>query len=307
MTELSRDDALVRIGASTAEAVAQVLEALVPGTVTRGDVTVHSGNGSPFGTIEADSVLAGVSYVGGGSGANIFIAPPASARALASHMGAPAPESEDEPLSELELSAVSEAAQQMMASSAAAVGVVIGEEVEISPPRTQTVTDAAAADELYGSSPYATTTGFSIAGAPCRLVQLIPSAFVTKISNALEKLADAAPSLGRADAPGDPPVGISVQEALAGVGLRVWAELGRTRLPLGDTLGLPLGAVVELDRATEEPVDLYVNGLRFAHGQLLVGDDGNWAIKIDELEPRPGTGPHPPHPSELTATTRSSH
>jgi len=304
MTELSQHDALVRIGASTAEAIAQVLEAIVPGIVTRGDVTVHDGNGSPFGTIDPDSVLAGVSYVGAGSGANIFVAAPMSARTLASRMGVPAPESEDEPLSELELSAFSEAAQQMMASAAAAVGVVIGEEVEISPPRTDTVANAAAADELYGSSPYATTTTFSIDGQPCRLVQLIPSAFVTKIGNALEELAEGAPTLGREVTPGEAPPGISVQEALAGVGLRVWAELGRTLLPLGDTLGLPLGAVVELDRDTEEPVDLYVNGLRFGHGQLLVGDDGNWAIKIDELELHPGAVSTP---SALTATTRSPH
>lgn len=304
MTELSQHDALVRIGASTAEAIAQVLEAFAPGTVTRGEVSVHTGEGSPFGQITPDTVLAGVSYVGGGSGANVLVASPASVRALATHMGAPAPEDEDEPISELELSAFSEAAQQMMASAAAAVGVVIGAEVEITPPRTQTVSDAASADELYGSSPFATTTGFSIAGEPCRLVQLIPSAFVMKISSALEALDQSAPGHGHeGDAAGVAPIPVSVPEALAGVDLRVWAELGRTRLPLGETLGLPLGAVVELDRGTEEPVDLYVNGLRFGHGQLLVGDDGNWAIKIDELEARPGAEPTPP---PFTATTRSS-
>jgi flagellar motor switch protein FliN/FliY len=301
VTELRQHDALVRIGASTAEAIAQVLEALVPGTVTRGDVTVHSGEGSPFGTVAPGTVLAGVSYVGGGSGANVFVASPASARALATHMGAPAPGGEDEPLSELELSAISEAAQQMMASAAAALGVVIGVEVEITPPRTQTVADAAAADELFGSSPFATTTSFSIDGEPCRLVQLIPSAFVTKISTALEELGESSAAPPRA---GEPATPISVPEALAGVDLRVWAELGRTRLPLGESLGLPLGAVVELDRGTDEPVDLYVNGLCFAHGRLLVGDDGNWAIKIDALEARPSAEPAP---SRFTATTRSTH
>lgn len=304
MTELSQHDALVRIGASTTEAIAQVLEAFVPGTVTRGEVSVHSGEGSPFGAITPDTVLAGVSYVGGGSGANVFVASRASVRALAAHMGAPAPEGEDEPLSELELSAFSEAAQQMMASAAAAVGVVIGAEVEITPPRTQTVSGAAAADELFGSSPFATTTSFSIAGEPCRLVQLIPSAFVMKIGSALEQLDESVPAVRPEDASGEPRTGISVQEALAGVSLRVWAELGRTRLPLGETLGLPLGAVVELDRGTEEPVDLYVNGLCFAHGQLLVGDDGNWAIKIDELEARPGAESTS---STFTATTRSTY
>ena len=55
-------------------------------------------------------------------------------------------------------------------------------------------------------------------------------------------------------------------------------------MPLGTALGLPVGAVVDLDRTAEAPVDLYVNGMRFARGQLLVTDEGEWAVSIDELE-----------------------
>jgi flagellar motor switch protein FliN/FliY len=82
---------------------------------------------------------------------------------------------------------------------------------------------------------------------------------------------------------GASPETLGVEEALTAVKLRVWAELGRTRLPLGRALELPLGAVVDLDRAANDPVDLYVNGLCFAQGHLLVNDDGEWAIVIDEL------------------------
>jgi flagellar motor switch protein FliN/FliY len=64
--------------------------------------------------------------------------------------------------------------------------------------------------------------------------------------------------------------------------LRVWAELGRTRMPLGQALTLPLGAVVDLDQAADAPVQLFVNGVAFAEGHLIVRD-GDWAVSIDQL------------------------
>ena len=41
---------------------------------------------------------------------------------------------------------------------------------------------------------------------------------------------------------------------------------------------------MDLDRTADAPVDLYVNGMRFARGQLLVTDDGEWAVSLDGLE-----------------------
>ncbi len=66
------------------------------------------------------------------------------------------------------------------------------------------------------------------------------------------------------------------------VQVRVWAELGRTTLPLGQALELPPGTVVELDQEAESPIELFVNGTRFAHGTLLDAD-GEWAVRIDAL------------------------
>jgi hypothetical protein len=40
---------------------------------------------------------------------------------------------------------------------------------------------------------------------------------------------------------------------------------------------------VDLDRTAESPVDLFVNGLCFGHGNLLVTDDGEWAIEVTTL------------------------
>jgi flagellar motor switch protein FliN len=284
---VNQHEALLRLGASTAEAIAQVLEMFAPGAVERGEVSVLEGQKSPFGMVDPGTVAAGVSYVDGVTGANVFLAPAATARALAVRMGAGEEAEEGDPLTELELSAVSEASNQMMAAAAGAVGVVLGQEIEISPPQTRTIDSAAQADEMFGSAPYATTTTFLIGGAPCRLIQLVPSAFVTRVGQAMNEFAaddgqSAAASAASADEDGPR----DVEETLRGISMRVWAELGRTRLPLSETLTLPLGAVVELDRHAEAPVDLYVNGLRFAQGSLMVDDNGHWTIRVIEMESR---------------------
>jgi flagellar motor switch protein FliN/FliY len=50
-------------------------------------------------------------------------------------------------------------------------------------------------------------------------------------------------------------------DALMDVTVRVWAEIGRTRMPLADAMALGEGVLVDLDREHDEPIDLYVNGL----------------------------------------------
>lgn len=291
--------ALMRLGGSTAEAVAQVLESFVPGAVERGDVTVVADGISPFTNLLPGWLASSVSYVDGVTGANIFVMAPASARALAVAMGVPAESKGDDELSELELSAVAEAANQTMAAAASAISLVIGQEIEISPPDTRVLAGPSAAEEAYGKSPHAISTTFLIAGEACRLIQLVPAAFVMRMVRAIDELSmqDAAPAEGAMARGGDMPETLGIQEALAGIELRVWAELGRTRLPLGRALELPLGAVVDLDRASDAPVDLFVNGLCFAQGHLLVTDEGEWAIVIDELGGRRPA----PKPAELAA------
>ena len=64
----------------------------------------------------------------------------------------------------------------------------------------------------------------------------------------------------------------------------VWAELGQVRLPLRRAIDLPVGEVIEFDCEADAPVDLYVNGLRFAAGQLVITADGEWALRIDEID-----------------------
>jgi flagellar motor switch protein FliN/FliY len=278
--EITPGEALLRLGASTAEAIGQVLEMFTPGAVERGEVSVLAEGASPFASLPAGAVATSVSYVDGVTGANIFVLPAAGARKLATAMGMPAPEGETDSaeLSELELSAVAEAANQMMAAAATAIGGVLGQEIEISPPDTRVLSKPASATEIYGTAPHVTSTTFLIGGESCRLIQLVPSAFVVRMARAIDERSAVA-AAGELRAPGEAP---RLKEVLGDIRLRVWAELGRTRMPLGKALALPLGAVVDLDRPADAPVDLFVNGVRFASGHLVINDD-EWAVSLDEL------------------------
>jgi flagellar motor switch protein FliN/FliY len=169
---------------------------------------------------------------------------------------------------------------QMMASAAAATSVVLGTEVEIGTPETKTFTAADAIADAYPKTPHAVRTAMSICGEPARLVQLVPNAFVVRMSSALDDLG--------AEIPGAPPgsAAASVTAAapsLAGIPVRVWAELGRARMPSAQIVGLPTGAVVELDKQADDAIDLFVNGTHFATGRLVVVDGTDWAVRIEHV------------------------
>jgi flagellar motor switch protein FliN/FliY len=70
--------------------------------------------------------------------------------------------------------------------------------------------------------------------------------------------------------------------SLLDVTVTVTAELGRVTLPIGELLKLGIGSVLELGRAVSEPVDLMVQGVRLARGEVVVVDD-RFAIRIQEI------------------------
>lgn len=283
---MNANEALMRLGASTAEAIAKVLDAIGGEPVERGQVTVVPGDESPFAAVELPAVAVSVAYVDGVTGGNVLLTSPAAARRLAAAMGGGgAPGDDGEELSELELSAVAEAANQMMAAASSATSVVLGQTVEIAPPEARVLHAAEEAQELFDATPHATSTTFLLGGEACRLVQLVPNAFVVRMTRALGELSHE-PAGGQG--PGDA-VAIdrrALGDALRDIRVRVWAELGRTHVPIGQAPALPPGAVVELDRKAEDPVDLYVNGLRLGSGRLVLTDEGEWALRLVEVAGR---------------------
>jgi flagellar motor switch protein FliN/FliY len=68
------------------------------------------------------------------------------------------------------------------------------------------------------------------------------------------------------------------------VPLQISAVLGKTALTLRDVVTLSSGSVFELDKLSTDPIDLYVNNILIARGEVVVVDD-KYAVKISELNP----------------------
>lgn len=75
-------------------------------------------------------------------------------------------------------------------------------------------------------------------------------------------------------------------EIVRSLKLRVRLKLGRTTLPLSEALALESGAVVELGREVGEAVDLVVNDVPIARGEVLVVDE-RFCVRITELLTNP--------------------
>jgi flagellar motor switch protein FliN/FliY len=288
---LNVDDALTRLGRSSLEAMAATLAAFLPDGVEPGAVEI-AGAGAPLLTgISMPAVAARAGYADGVGGGHLIALPVAAARALA-HAAAgdrPAGGTEDElaegELAEGELAALGEAVSRTMAAAAAATSRVLGTTVEAAPAETRRLDSLDDAFEAGAGAAHIVRASLTVLGHPCRLVQLVPAAFVARMTQTLDALdteyhpGDAAPEAASAR---------RLDDAMLGVGVRVWAELGRRRMPIGQLVDTPPGVVLELDRGADETVDLVVNGLPFATARLLITEGGEWAVRIEELHERPG-------------------
>lgn len=71
-------------------------------------------------------------------------------------------------------------------------------------------------------------------------------------------------------------------EALLDVPVKLTVELGSCQMPMREVLQLAISSVVQLDRAADAPVDIFINQKRFARGEVVVVED-RFGIKITEL------------------------
>jgi flagellar motor switch protein FliN/FliY len=269
---MTNEQALLRLAASTLDAIRDVLETYAPGAVTPGAVKAVPAGTHPLAGAQTPAVLADVGYVDGVTGGNVMVIGVEGARRLAAAMmgGDPNEVVAGGELSELDFSAVGEAMNQMMSAAAMATSRVLGDEVEIAPPNVRLVNSEAEAAADVEAGGLACTVEFTLCGAPCLLAQLVPHAFIVRMTRALDELTESYESAPLSD-------------ALRSVPVRVWAELGRARMPSGRVVGLPSGALVELDREVDEPIDLYADGMRFAVGRLQVCEDGTLAIRVERI------------------------
>ena len=86
----------------------------------------------------------------------------------------------------------------------------------------------------------------------------------------------------------------------------VIVHVGRTRAPMEDVLALAPGAILELEKTSDEPLDLLVNNKVIGQGQAVkVGE--NFGIRLNRLAPPRArltamTAPPPPEAPDAPDT-----
>jgi len=78
--------------------------------------------------------------------------------------------------------------------------------------------------------------------------------------------------------------GGQVDDILLGTMMPVAASLGQVKMPVRQLLQLGLGSVVKLDRQVGAPIDLFLRGIKFATGHLVVVGE-NLGVRINEILP----------------------
>lgn len=69
---------------------------------------------------------------------------------------------------------------------------------------------------------------------------------------------------------------------VANIEVTLSAELGRNILSLKDAVEYDTGSIIELDRTNNEPVNVYVDDILIAKGQIVAIED-SYGIKIVEI------------------------
>jgi flagellar motor switch protein FliN/FliY len=268
-------EAQLHLAQATSRAVADVLTGLGV-TVEVGKPALAPRGSNPLEILPMPGVMSKVAYIGGVAGGNVIATSVAGANVIAAAMGAGNDLAATE-LSDIAQSAFSEAANQMLASASAATAAVLGRGVEVDPPETTVLESIPDVNDV--ATPHVTRVSLTVAGETCLFVQLVPQSFVMRVSAALEE----SETFVFDDDDLDGPMLDSgwVHETP----LRLDAELGSARLTADEVLGLRDGAVVVLDRAVDDPVELYVNGTPYGAGRLLLDGD-EWAVMIEEILPQ---------------------
>ncbi len=343
-------DLLGEVGNISMGTAATALSAVVgkPVNITTPTITLSTLNKLKK-SFKTPNIVLDVQFVSGIVGGNLFIINIEDSAVIANLMmggdGVVEPPSE---LSELEISAVQEAMNQMIGSAATSMATMFSREVNISPPISSVCdenseeisTDISGEEEIVNVS-FRMTIGDLV---DSNIVQILPVATAKKIVSIMMGTEEDAPVSESTKAPTEVKVvakpkeismsnevvanevaskdtyrndnnysvqgqgivenheePVNVKQASFGqleeirgaempknidlildVPLELSVELGRTKKNIRDILALTRGSLIELNKLAEEPVDIFINGKRIAHGEVVVVDE-NFGVKITEI------------------------
>jgi len=347
-------DLLGEVGNISMGTAATALSAVVgkPVNITTPTITISTLNKLKK-SFKTPNIVLDVQFVSGIVGGNLFIINIIDSAVIANLMmggdGVLEPPSE---LSELEISAVQEAMNQMIGSAATSMATMFSREVNISPPissvcdeNSEEISTDITADEEIVNVSFRMTIGDLV---DSNIVQILPIATAKKIVSIMMGTEDEVAVSELTKVPAEVEVvaepkeiymnnedvanetasnetynnettysvqgqgtvenryqsheePVNVKQASFGqleeirgaempknidlildVPLELSVELGRTKKNIRDILALTRGSLIELNKLAEEPVDIFINGKRIAHGEVVVVDE-NFGVKITEI------------------------
>lgn len=270
---------------------------------------------------EAPVVFIYISYKTGLQGKNLLILKERDVKVITDlMMGGDGTNVDDTELSDLHLSAICEAMNQMMGSAATSMSSMINEKVDISPPTATRVDfgeglDGAGLGDLSGQLFAQVSFRMEIGDLvdseimqlyPIEFARLIYQQFVGKTGGDSAENAPASQAVAVEPAPQPVPEptpqpqaqpaqfqnfaqapqldGIAPEniDLIMDVPLEVTVELGRTSKLIKDILDFAPGTIIELDKLAGEPIDVLVNGKFVAKGEVVVIEE-SFGIRVTEI------------------------
>jgi flagellar motor switch protein FliN/FliY len=83
-------------------------------------------------------------------------------------------------------------------------------------------------------------------------------------------------------ASGQRPAGDVNLDVVLDIPVTLSLEVGRSPISIRNLLSLNQGSVIELERATSEPFDVFCNGTLIAHGEVVVVND-KFGIRLTDV------------------------
>lgn len=271
---------------------------------------------------EYPNIILDVEYTEGIAGGNILIMRVTDAGVIANLMMGGDGNVENSELSEIEISAVQEAMNQMIGSSATSMATMFARVVNISPPKSkiwkdvsESISDKIDEDEEIVRVKFRITIGNLV---DSEIMQILPIETAKKIvsimmgeENVIEPVVEdssykveektiayekevkrerekVVTPVEVHEAKFEPLVPSRVGEShknidlILDVPLNISVVLGRTKKSVKDILDLSVGSLIELDKLAEEPVEILVNGKKIAYGEVVVVDE-NFGVRITNI------------------------
>lgn len=315
----SEKDMICEIGKTSMESAAKTLE-----MITGNPVKIES----PVVSITTLSELRNdeelpymsleVKYISGIEGINLLINKIRDAQVIASLMMGGDGKVEGDEISEIEESAVSEAMNQMIGSSATTMSGVLGRSINISPPVSkiwktadEIMLDGVEENKKLIKVSYKLTIGDLVDSHIIQLLNVETGKTMAEIMESKNKKPEPTPAPKAAStasaaapaqkAPEKRQPQVEVQQAtfqpiketaskdlpknidlILDVPLDISVVLGRTKKSIKDILNLTTGSLVELDKLAEEPVEVLVNGKSVALGEVVVVGE-NFGVRITSI------------------------